>query len=144
MLDPFVKRFKIRESDGRTLLENKISELCRLVIKTNKEVIVSSESSPKKSKYYNHPIIKWLYVVPKYPCSLSDLNFRNLKDFDGYSNHCPVIIAPLTATVLGAQIIEIHITLDKSKNFIDNNVSFDYNEIVELTKLIRHFEQIKI
>ena len=31
----------------------------------------------------------------------------------------------------------------KSKNFIDNNVSFDYNELEKTIKLIRLFEKIK-
>ena len=40
-------------------------------------------------------------------------------------------------------IIEIHITASKSKDYVDNPVSFDYNELKELVKLIRLSEQIK-
>lgn len=143
MLDPFVKRFKIRMSDGKPLLENKTTELFERVLKSNKEIIISSQISPHNTKYFNHPQIKWLYVVPKYPCSPADLDFTNIKNFDGYSNHCPNIIAPLTAAILGSKIIEVHITSDKSRNFIDNNVSFDYQELDNLMKLIRLSEQIK-
>ena len=112
-------------------------------LKTKKEVIISSDKSPKKSPYYNNEQIRWLYVVPKYPCDLADLDFKDFKDFNGYSNHCPHILAPLTASILGAKIIEVHITSDKSKKFFDNNVSFDYNELEELVKLIRLAEKIK-
>jgi N,N'-diacetyllegionaminate synthase len=66
-----------------------------------------------------------------------------MNNFDGYSNHCPHFLAPLTAVILGSKIIEVHITSDKSKNFADNAVSFDYDELENLIKLIRLAETIK-
>lgn len=142
-LDPYVKRFKIREFDGRQLLENKTTDLVEKVLATGKEIIISSQYSLENSKFYNHPKIKWLYCVPKYPCSLEDLDFSELGKFDGFSNHCPQIIAPLSAAILGAEIIEMHITSSKTKNFVDNNVSFDYDELEEIVRLIRLSEKIK-
>ncbi len=143
LLDPFVKRFKIRVINGKPMLENKTSKLIDAVLKTNKEIIVSSESSPRGTRFFDHPKVKWLYCVPKYPCELSDLDFRNLGDFSGFSNHSPTIIAPLTAVILGAQILEVHITSNKSKDYVDNNVSLDYSECKELMRFIRLSEQIK-
>ncbi len=143
-LEPYVKRFKIRETDSRILLQNKSSELFDKVYKTNKEIIISSESSPKDCKYYSDPRIKWLYCVPKYPCSLADLDFSHIKDFNGYSNHCPFIIAPLASAINGAKIIEVHITSDKTKPFIDNNVSFDYLELKNLINLIHQSEKMNL
>lgn len=143
IIDPYVKRFKIREVDGRPLLENKTSKLTEKIFETNKDMIISSQSSPQNCKSYQNSKIKWLYCVPKYPCKTEDLDFTKLDKFNGYSNHLPQIIAPLTASILGAEIIEIHITSDKSKKFVDNNVSFDYNELGEMVKLIRISEEIK-
>jgi len=117
ILNPFVKRFKIRELDGRNLIENKTTELFKKIQKTDKEIIVSTQSSPKNSEFYNDSNINWLYCVPKYPCDLEDLDFTNFNEFDGYSNHSPNIIAPLTAVILGSKIVEIHITSNKNKNF---------------------------
>lgn len=142
-LSPYVKRFKIREYDGRLLLKNQTNQLLEKILKSDKEIIVSSYESPKNSKFYTHPKIKWLYCVPKYPCELHEIDFSDLKDFDGFSNHCNKIIAPLSATILGAEIIEIHITSDKTKSFFDNNVSFDYNELKSLVEQIRLAEEIK-
>jgi len=142
-LEPFVNKYKIREFDGRKLLENSSTELTEKIFQTNKEVFVSCESSPIKSIYYNRQNIKWLYCVPKYPCSLEDLNFKNFRDFYGYSNHCNEIIAPITTAMLGAKLIEIHITSDKQKDFIDNPVSFDYDESSEIVKQIRNIERIE-
>ena len=142
-LDPYVKRFKLREFDGRNLLENSTTELFQRVKKTGKEIIVSSEKSPRNCKFYDDPQVKWLYCVPKYPCELEEIDFSKLVEFDGYSNHHPHFIAPLTATILGSKIIEVHITSDKSKDFIDNNVSFDFNELDQLIKYIRMCGKIK-
>ena len=113
------------------------------IIETNKEIIISCQKSPRDTMYFNRPQLKWLYCVPKYPCNLTDLDFSNMKDFHGFSNHCRQIIAPVTAAILGAKIIEVHITSDKSKDFVDNNVSFDYSELREMANLIRLSEKIK-
>jgi len=142
-LNNYVKRFKIRVYDGEALFKNKDSELISKVLKTGKQVIISSQVSPRKTKYFGNKQISWLYCVPKYPCNVEDLDFKDIKDFDGYSNHCPHFLAPLTAVSLGADIIEVHITANKSKNFIDNNVSFDYNELTSLVGLIRMSEKIR-
>lgn len=142
-LDAYVNRYKIRNADGQNLIKNKPTELIDKVLKTKKEIFVSSQKSPRNSKFFNNPKIKWLYVVPKYPCEISDIDFRNITDFDGYSNHFPHIIAPLTAVVLGSKIIEVHITADKSRAFFDNPVSFDYEQLKELVFSIRLLEKLR-
>jgi len=142
-LEPYVRRFKIREIDAQSLLNNKTTPLIDKIFETGKEVIASSNVSPKNCRFYDLPHIKWLYCVPKYPCDLSSLDFTFMKDFNGYSNHAPEIIAPITAAILGAEIIEIHVTLDKTKDFVDNNVSFDFSELEKLVKEIRLTEKIK-
>jgi len=143
LLIPYVSRFKMREKDGNQIISGETSELFEKLILTGKELIISIQTSPKKSKYFNNSNIKWLYCIPKYPCSLEDLDYTNLSDFDGYSNHCQNFIAPLTAAILGSKFIEVHVTSDKSKNFIDNNVSFDFQELKKLVDLIRSSEKIK-
>ena len=142
-LDPFVSRFKIREFDGRPLLENHTTALLDKIFETNKEVIISSQHSPKNCNYYKHPNIKWLYTVPKYPCSLEDLDFRLITDYDGFSNHCRHIIAPISATILGSNIVEIHITANRKLDYIDNNVSFDYDELSEIVSQIKLAQKIQ-
>ena len=143
LLDPYVNKFKIRVADGRTLFENKKSEIINRVIQTNKDFIISVEKNPNKIPLYKNSKITWLYCVSKYPCEFSDLDFSDINYFNGYSNHCPHFLAPLTAVILGAQTIEIHITSNKSKDFIDNNVSFDYNELNNLMRLIHFFQLTK-
>ncbi len=143
LLDPFVNKFKIRIRDSIPLLKNKHTELFDKVLKTDKDIIISSQNSPKSCIHYKNEKISWLYGIPKYPYTLNELDFSNFEYFDGYSNHHPHFIAPLTASILGAKIIEIHITSDKLKNFVDNPVSFDYDELKQLLRLIRMSENIK-
>jgi len=142
LLEPFVKRYKIREADGRELLEDHTTEIFDKILATGKEIIISSNSSPKNSKFYKNKNIKWLYCVPKYPTDLTDLDFSKIKEFDGYSNHSTEIIVPVMASILGSEIIEVHVTIDKNKDFIDNNVSFDFDEMRELVRQIRIVENI--
>jgi N,N'-diacetyllegionaminate synthase len=144
LLDPYVDKYKIRNFDGEQLVKNHCSDLVKKVLDTGKEIIVSSYTEPSSCKMYNNNKISWLYVVPKYPCKLYDLDFSKLHKYQGYSNHCPEIIAPVTASILGSKIIEIHITSDKNKNFVDNAVSFDYLELKQVVSLIRKSENIKI
>lgn len=142
-LEPYVNRYKIREFDGRLLLENKTSEIIQKILDTGKEIIVSSHVSPRNSKYFKNKQIKWLYCVPKYPCKLKELDFSRLSDFEGYSNHSVESIASISAAILGAKIIEIHVTSNKKGNFIDNNVSLDFPELKETINQIRLSEEIK-
>ena len=142
LLEPFVNRFKIREFDGREIVNGNTTEIFEEIKKTEKEIIISSQISPKNTKFYNDPKIKWLYCVPKYPCPIEEINFGNLNDFNGFSNHTTHFLAPLMAVILGSKIIEIHITSDKTKKFVDNNVSFNYNEAKNLISSIHLSEKV--
>ena len=141
-LDPFVKRYKIRYNDSLPLHENRTTSLISKALETEKQIIVSTQKNPKQLELYNNNNVKWLYVVPKYPCSIDELDFSNFSDFDGFSNHCIHFLAPLSAVILGAKMIEIHVTSNKTKDFVDNPVSFDTTETEELITLIRRAEKI--
>ena len=142
-LDSFVKRYKIRYSDSLSLHENITTPLISKALETGKQIIISTQKNPKQLELYNNNNVKWLYVVPKYPCSIDDLDFSNLIDFDGFSNLCIHFLAPLSAVILGAKMIEIHVTSNKDKDFIDNSVSFDTNETRKLVTLIRYAEKMR-
>jgi len=59
LLEPFVKKFKIRVADGKSLISGNPSELVEKVLQTNKPIIVSSETNPKNTKFYDDPRIDW-------------------------------------------------------------------------------------
>ena len=137
LLDPYVNRFKIRELDARNLENNDSLKILDLVLKTNKEIIVSSQTLPKKSKYYKNNKIKWLYCIPKYPCQLAEYDFIKMEEFHGLSNHCLEREAILNAVKHNAEIIEMHVTYNKNSDYIDNGVSFDFIECENIIKDIR-------
>ena len=143
ILNPYVNKFKMRHFDGVELLKNKTTPLLQKILDTGKNVIISTQDSPENCDFYNHKQIDWLYVVPKYPCDFIDLDFTQLSKFNGYSNHCPHFLAPLMASIMGANIIEVHVTLDKSGNYIDNPVSFDFQELQYLVELIKKSQLVK-
>jgi N,N'-diacetyllegionaminate synthase len=134
ILEPFVNRYKIREYDGREIIVNRTTNMFKKLLNTKKEIIISSESSPIECKFYKNKQIKWIYCVPKYPCNLEEINFLMIENFDGFSNHCPNIAAPMKVIDLKSEILEVHITSNKRDNFIDNNVSFDYSDMKEISK----------
>ena len=137
---PYVKRFKIRELDCRLLLENKITPLIQKIIDTKKEVLISVNTLPHTSEFNKNKQIKWLYCVPKYPCDFNDIDFKNIKKFNGYSNHCNDYNAILETVKMGAEIIEIHVTQDKKGNYIDNSVSFDFDECKNIINKIKEIK----
>ncbi len=136
-LEPFVNRYKIREYDGREIIANKSSNIFKKLLETKKEIMISTKILPQQCKFYKNKQIKWLYCVPKYPCKLNEIDFSMIENFDGFSNHCPDIIAPMKAIDLKSEILEIHITSDKSMDFIDNNVSFDYSDMEKISKYVK-------
>lgn len=142
-LTDYVKKFKIRNFDSASLIQNKSNEIFEKILETKKDIIISSNQNPKTSVYYENNNISWLYVVPKYPCEIEEVNFTNFQDFDGYSNHCINPIVPITSAALNAKIIEIHVTADKLKPYIDNPVSFDFNQVKFIVESIRNIEKIK-
>mgnify|MGYP001577217654 CR=1 FL=1 len=135
-LNPYVKRFKIREFDSRPLFDNSSTPLFEKILKTGKEIFISTEKLPFKLDYYNNPKINWLYCIPKYPCLIDEIDFEKIHKIGGFSNHCPLSDALIKAVEAGATILEVHVTFDKQKNFIDNNVSFDFNELEMIIKTI--------
>ena len=142
-LDPFVSRYKIREFDGRTLLKNKSTPLFKKISDTKKEILISTQQIPSQI-FKQNSRIKWLYCIPKYPCNIEELDFTFFQNFHGYSNHCNNPLALIIPSILGAEIIEVHVTLSKFENYVDNNVSFDFNEMKEIIRSIRTIEKIKL
>jgi len=143
-LNAIVKRWKIRERDGRDPTDNKLIETA---LKTHKEVFVSTTRLPMQANLLYHPKILWLFTIPKYPASLSGLDLARVSNYQGYSNHIPTILAPL-ATAISARIkgknrwiIEVHVTLGHNLDVIDKDVSFDFQELELLINYIKEIEK---
>lgn len=143
-LNSIVKRWKIRERDGRDPTENQLIETA---LNTHKEVFVSTTRLPLQANLLYHPKILWLFTIPKYPASMSELDLARVSNYQGYSNHIPTILAPL-ATAISAKIkgknrwiIEVHVTLGHNLDVIDKDVSFDFQELELLINYIKEIEK---
>lgn len=87
-----------------------------------------------------------LHCVSIYPAEPSTIHLNNIvmlrKEFPdcpiGFSDHTLGTEISVAATALGAAIIEKHLTLDKSKPGMDNNMAIEPDEISSLVTQCRH------
>lgn len=93
-----------------------------------------------------------LHCVSEYPLDPSHTNLRVMDSLRerfgsrakiGYSDHTIGILAPVAAAAMGAEVIEKHITLDKSLEGTDHVLSADPGELIEMVKKIRAVEQLR-
>ncbi|EIJ66932.1 NeuB family protein, partial [Candidatus Nitrosopumilus salaria BD31] len=127
------------------------------IIKTGKPLIVSTGMSNmeeiEKTVLFlkeNNAQFILLHCNSTYPAPVETLNLEMIpvlkEKFQvpiGYSGHEPGIVSTLTATILGAVMIERHITLDKTMEGLDQAASLEPNEFKELIKNIREAEKAK-
>lgn len=141
-----VKRYKIATR------WNQDKELIKAVITTNKPVFISLTQGGSNDWYndritpqYELSQISQLYCVPEYPTELTKLYF-NLIDFtnkfQGFSDHTIGIEAAICAMARGAKVIEKHFTLDRNMTGPDMICSMEPNELRELVRYARKFEEI--
>ena len=83
----------------------------------------------------------------EYPTPLKDVNLRVMKTLRdmlnvtiGFSDHTEGIAIPIAAAALGANVIEKHITLDKSMEGPDHKASLDRIELIQMVNSIRQVE----
>ena len=84
-----------------------------------------------------------LHCVSTYPCDDKDLNLKAIltlkKKFKckiGYSGHESSVSPSIVANLLGADIIERHITLDRSMWGTDQSASLEEKGIAQLTSVL--------
>ena len=91
----------------------------------------------------------FLNCTSEYPPIYEDLNLRVIpkmieryKDIMiGHSDHTPEIFSSIASVVLGAKIVEKHVTLDRSMKGPDDDVSIEFKEFKEMVKQIRNMEK---
>ena len=90
-----------------------------------------------------------LHCISSYPTKPNQVQIKNMveikKRFNvkvGFSDHTNSFEAAITATVLGAAVIEKHLTLNKKMRGPDHSSSLDPNEFFNFVKSIRNVEKI--
>ncbi|MCW7466194.1 N-acetylneuraminate synthase family protein [Leptospira levettii] len=124
------------------------------LIETNKPLILSTGMSKTEEIIFvrdylnkaNVPFI-FLHCNSTYPAPLHDINLKwmsQLKEFHnyiGYSGHERGINVTLASIVMGAMVIERHLTLDRNMEGPDHAASLEANEFSKLVKGIREIEE---
>ncbi len=88
-----------------------------------------------------------MHCANKYPCPDYELNLSRIRKLRevygvpvGYSHHNPGILPPSLAVSLGAEVIEVHITLDRTMYGSDQAASIEPSgtlEVMQRLKLIK-------
>lgn len=129
--------------------------LIKYIAKTKKPIILSTGMSTldeieKTIEFLNSANSNFLLLHSNstYPAPIESLNLELIPFYEqkfqnliGYSGHEQGIIPSVTASVLGAVLIERHITLDKSMEGIDQSSSLEPQEFTQLISFIRESEK---
>ena len=131
--------------------------LIKYISQKKKPIIISSgmstmeeiESTIEFIKNEDIPFVL-LHCNSTYPSPVELLNIElipllreKFKVLVGYSGHEMGIIPTVTATNLGAVIVERHITLDKNMEGLDQSASLEPNEFKKMVEFIRESEKSK-
>ena len=111
---------------------------------TEKEISNAVEIFDKKNCPYS-----LLHCNSTYPCPLDEINLSymlKLKEkyncIIGYSGHESSVSPSFAAAVLGAQVIERHITLDRAMYGSDQSASLSFDGMKNLSDQVRSLDKI--
>ena len=125
------------------------------IAKTKKPVVMSTgmceleevRAAVEVLTAHGTPKLTLLHCNTEYPTPYEDANLTAMLElFDqfglpvGLSDHTPGWECDVAATVLGAQVIEKHFTLDKSWPGPDQKASLDPTEFKAMVQAVRHVE----
>ena len=131
-------------------------ELLKKIAKTKKPVIMSRgmasmqeiKSAIKTLKDNGTPQIAVLHCISSYPAKPEEMNLATIPDIKkrfkvtaGLSDHTLTISTAIASVVLGACIIEKHLTLKRADGGPDATFSLEPKEFKELIKSIRQVEK---
>jgi len=146
-----VPAYKIASADMTNL------PLIKYISKTGKPIIISTGMSSMEEIEKTVDFIKkenaeflLLHCNSTYPSPVELLNLNLIpvlrEKFDvpiGYSGHESGIIPSVTASSMGAVMIERHITLDKTMEGLDQAASLEPEELKKMVEYIRESEKSK-
>lgn len=149
----FIERYKVKFHKVASACITDI-QLLKEIKKTKKPVIISTGMSTEKEihqavKIFDEKNLAILHCNSSYPAPTNQLNLLYIKTLKkkyedaiiGYSGHEMNLASSVAAVVLGAEIIERHITLDKTLWGTDQKASIEPLGLARLIKDIRVVEQ---
>ena len=144
-----VSLYKIA-SRTSALMDSNSLETLKAIAKTKKPVIISMGFCGDKKlmdSIFRYNKKYYLYCVSNYPTKLSEINFKSMQTFAGFSDHTEDYLAPL---IYATQCVnsnkkrfyEKHVCVDESIG-PDKPFSIDMNDFKELISNIRQVESLK-
>lgn len=99
-------------------------------------------------KFFGDQLAYLLHCTSTYPCKSEEVNLKCILSLKnkyphlkiGFSNHSPGIIFVPSAFVLGAEMVEFHITLDRAMGGSDQASSI---ELVGVINICKYLESLK-
>jgi N-acetylneuraminate synthase len=131
-------------------------ELLRHIARKGRPIILSTGMSTmdmvrKAVEEINSPNLILLHCTSTYPCKLEEINLSVIamlkNEFPGipigFSGHEVGLPATFAAAVMGACVIERHVTLDRAMWGSDQAASVEPNGMIRLVREIRAFERAR-
>ena len=133
--------------------------LIRYAAKCGKPMIISTgistldeiQGAIDACKQVGNNDITLLKCTSAYPAKVEDMNLSTIGDMIGrfgpqgvkigLSDHSMSIVPPVAAVALGAQVIEKHLTLDRSLGGEDSGFSLNANEFAAMVNAVREAEK---
>lgn len=141
--------YKIGSGDLNNLpFLSQIGKLKRpLILSTGMSSISEIKEAKKNILESRNNKIIFLHCTSTYPAEAKDLNLlaiktmkKNLGLMIGYSDHSEGITASVIAVLLGAVVLEKHITLDRNLPGPDHKASLEKEEFKKYVKAVRLIE----
>ena len=128
-------------------------DLLDAVKETGKNIIISTGMSTKNEldnalRVVGKNVKYILACTSTYPTVPEEMNLNFIKTLKeqypqykiGFSNHSPGIMFMVAAAALGAEMIEFHITLDRSMYGSDQAASIETNGVMAICKHVRNIK----
>ena len=148
----FIERYKVKFHKVPSACITDL-DLLKELKRTNKPIIISTGMSTEKQiqkavKIVSQKNLSILHCNSSYPAQNHQLNLKYIeklkttykKSVIGYSGHEMNLSSSVAAVVLGAKIIERHITLDKSMWGTDQQASIEPIGFARLIRDVRNVE----
>ena len=118
-----------------------------LILSTGMSTLGEVEEAVNVLKAAGASKLTLLHCVTEYPAPYAEVNLRAMHTLKcafglpvGYSDHTPGIDIAIAAVALGAEVIEKHLTLDRSLLGPDHAASLEPSELQQMVVAIRHVE----
>lgn len=145
----FMFKIASRDLTNKPLLEYVASKQKPIFLSTGMSNLAEVEKAVSLIRNYHNKIVL-LQCTSEYPARYEDINLSVINSFKnqfnlnvGMSDHSPGIMVACAASVMGACVVEKHVTLDRSMKGTDHQASLDPPGMERLVKWIRDFEKAK-